>query len=121
MNASPNKRQSPRVPVSFLVRCGLGGIDEMWGEAANLSTGGIGIGINHPLATREKLEVDFLLPEKRRTLSMKGEVVWCQFHYDSDSESRTLFTAGIKFLDLGQPERSLLEDCVLRLLQERQK
>jgi hypothetical protein len=42
-------------------------------------------------------------PKTLNVHKWKGQVVWRQFHGDSSVQEETLFTAGIKFLNLNDP------------------
>jgi hypothetical protein len=46
------------------------------------------------------LTVEFVGPKTLNVHKVKGQVVWRQFHGDSSEQEETLFTAGIKFLNL---------------------
>ena len=99
MKNRQNRRKYPRVPESFLVNCQQADLARVGGKALNLSPGGIAIETNCPICVGEKLTVKFVEPKTLNTHSMKGLVVWRQFHGDSSVQAETLFTAGIKFLN----------------------
>ena len=61
---------------------------------------GIAIKTNCPIRVGEQLIVEFVEPKTLHFHSMKGLVVWRQFHGDSSVQAEALFTAGIKFLNL---------------------
>ena len=72
----------------------------MGGKALNLSAGGIAIKTNCPICIGEQLTVEFVEPKTPNVRKVRGQVVWRQFHGDSPDQEETLFTAGIKFLNL---------------------
>jgi hypothetical protein len=65
-----------------------------------LSARGIAIKTNCPICIGEQLTVEFVEPKTLNVHKWKGLVVWRQFHGDSSEQEETLFTAGIKFLNL---------------------
>jgi Tfp pilus assembly protein PilZ len=70
------------------------------GKALNLSAGGIAIKTNCPIRVGEQLAMEFVEPNTLNVHKVKGQVVWRKFHGDSSVQAETLFTAGIKFLNL---------------------
>jgi hypothetical protein len=100
MQSRQNRRKYPRVPASFLVSCQQADLTRVGGKALNLSPGGIAIETNCPICLGEELTVEFVEPKTLNAHSTKGLVVWRQFHGESSGQAETLFTAGIKFLNL---------------------
>ncbi len=100
MQSRQNRRKYPRVPASFLVNCQQADLTRVGGKALNRSSGGIAIKTNCPIRVGEQLAVEFVEPKTLHSYCMKGLVVWRQFHGDSSDQAETLFTAGIKFLNL---------------------
>ena len=100
MQSRQNRRKYPRVPASFLVNCHQADLTRVGGKALNWSPVGIAIKTNCPIRVGEQLTVEFVEPKTLNTHNMKGLVVWRQFHGDSSVQEETLFTAGIKFLNL---------------------
>jgi hypothetical protein len=84
----------------------------MGGKAFNLSTKGITINTNHPLRVGEQFTIEFVLSAVNSTIKAVGEVVWSKFHGDTAGERETLFTMGIKFLHLSEPQRTLIGEYV---------
>jgi hypothetical protein len=95
-----NRRKYLRVPASFLVNCLQADLTRVGGKALNLSPGGIAIETNCPICVGEELTVEFVEPKTLNAHNSIGLVVWRQFHGDSCDQTETLFTAGIKFLNL---------------------
>jgi hypothetical protein len=106
------------VPVDFPVRCQPAGSKEVGGQAANLSTGGIGLRTNSPIKTKEQITVEFMLPGVLSPSNLRGAVVWSKFHSDMAEAGGTLFTAGIEFLTLETSYRGHILDCLLKLFWE---
>jgi len=100
MQSRQNRRKYPRVQASFLVNCQQADLTRVGGKALNRSAEGIAIKTNCPVCVGEKLTVKFVEPKTLHSHSMKGLVVWRQFHGDGSEQAETLFTAGIKFLNL---------------------
>ena len=100
IQGQPNRRQYPREPASFLVSCQQADLTRVGGKALNWSPVGIAIKTNCPIRVGEQLTVEFVEPKTLNVHKVKGQVVWRQFHGDSFVQAETLFTAGIKFLNL---------------------
>ena len=98
--SQPNRRKYPRESASFLVNCHQADLTRVGGKALNWSLGGIAIKTNCPICVGEQLTVEFVEPNTLNVHRVKGKVVWRQFHGDSSVQAESLFTAGIKFLDL---------------------
>ena len=106
------RREIQRLPVSFLVDCKQDDLTRMGGKAFNLSTKGIAIYTNYPLRVGEQLAIEFVLSAVNSTIKAVGEVVWSKFRGDIACERETLFTVGIKFLHLSEPQRTLIGEYV---------
>lgn len=107
-----SRRETPRVEASSTVHLRQTGVNDMGGKIYNLSTGGIGIRTNYPIAKRELLALAFRLPDTIGLVQAEGEVVWRQFHGDTPGHEGTLFTAGIRFLSLDEPSRNAIYDYI---------
>lgn len=64
-------RQDVKVPVTLR----YGAKHRMRAELLNLSQGGVGIQVEHPLEV-SKLRLSFALPSSKRSVNLPGEVVW---------------------------------------------
>jgi hypothetical protein len=106
------RRKAPRVEVSSTVHLRQDDLIEIGGKIHNLSTGGIGINTNYPIARRERLTLAFHLPDTIGLVQAEGELVWRQFHGDTPNHERTLFTAGIRFLSLDELSRKAVHDYI---------
>lgn len=100
MKNRQNRRQCPREPASCLVSCQQADLTRVGGKTLNLSAGGVAIKTNYPICIGEQLIVEFVEPKTLIVQKWKGQVVWRQFHGDGPEQAETLFTAGIKFLNL---------------------
>jgi len=94
------KRKYPREPASFLVNCYQADLTRVGGKAINWSPEGVAIKTNCPIRVGEQLAIEFVEPKTLSVHKVKGQVVWRKFHGDSSVQAETLFTAGIKFLNL---------------------
>ena len=103
IQSQSNRRKYPREPASFFVSCQQADLTRVGGKALNLSARGIAIKTNCPICIGEQLTVEFVEPKTLNVHKCKGQVVWRQFHGDSSVQEETLFTAGIKFLNLNDP------------------
>jgi hypothetical protein len=110
-----NRREDPRVSVSFFVSCKHPDRIELRGAAYNLSVGGVAIRTNYLIGARELLTLEFLEPTTFKPVSLEGQVAWRQFHGHTPSEEDTLFTAGIEFLGLADPTRALISKSIQTL------
>jgi DNA-binding response OmpR family regulator len=87
-------RQCVDIPVTLLCDSKR----HMEAELVNLSQGGIGIYLKHPLRA-QKVQVSFALPETGRTIKVQGEVAW------TDQQGH----AGIRFLGAGAKAKKDLQ------------
>lgn len=107
-----SRRETPRVEASSTVHLRQAGVNDVGGKIYNLSTGGIGIKTNYPIAKRELLALAFRLPDTIAPVQAQGEVVWRQFHGDTPGHKGRLFTAGIRFLSLDETSRKAVHDYI---------
>jgi c-di-GMP-binding flagellar brake protein YcgR len=107
------RRKSHRVPVSFLVYCQQTELASIVARAYNLSTEGIAVKTNYPISNNEKLGMEFLIPNRSSPLRVVGEVMWRQFNGDTKGQQETLFSAGIKFMDIEDSTHSAIKQYLL--------
>ena len=107
-----SRRKTPRIEVSSIVHLQQADLNETGGKIYNLSTGGMGINTNYPVARRERLTLAFHLPDTIGLVQAEGEVVWRQFNGDTPGHDGPLFTAGIRFLSLDQTSRKAVQDYI---------
>ena len=112
MQLQRTRRKAQRVPASFIAYCGQADLNEVATKVFNLSTGGMGIKTNYPISPKENLAVAFHIPDTTNMVSVTGEVAWRQFHRDVLEIGEPVYTAGIKFLTLDEPSRSLISDYI---------
>ena len=105
-----------RVPVDFNVRCGKTNGTILKGTALNLSTGGLFIITAEPLLVGERLMVEFLLPGSPTPINLIGESVWSRSYIDRRGEDKPPHVAGIKFIDVPERYRHILQDYILEML-----
>jgi len=87
-------------------------MNEIATKVFNLSKGGIGIKTNYPISPQERLAVAFDIPDTTNIVSVTGEVAWRQSRRDVLKMGEPVYTAGIKFLTLDEPSRSLISDYI---------
>jgi LysM repeat protein/Tfp pilus assembly protein PilZ len=87
-------------------------MNEIATKVFNLSKGGIGIKTNYPISPKERLAVAFDIPDTTNIVSVTGEVAWRQSRRDVLKVGEPVYTAGIKFLTLDEPSRSLISDYI---------
>jgi len=107
------KRASLRIPASFRVRCQKADNEELGGTASDLSKGGLAFRTNTPIKARERLTVEFLIPDAPHPVSVSGEIVWSQFHEKILKITDSLFSGGIKFHRVEKQLQGLIQDCML--------
>jgi len=78
----------------------------------DLGTGGVFIATEHPQAVGEELNLSFTIPDSKKTLSVKGKVMWTQPKVTGRSD--ILAGMGIQFRDFTPEQRKLLEEFVNR-------
>ena len=105
-----------RVPVDFNVRCGQANGTILKGRALNLSTGGLFIITSESLVVGERLMVEFLLPGSLTPINIIGESVWSRSSSDGRGEDKPPHVAGIKFIDVPERYRHILQDYILEML-----
>jgi hypothetical protein len=74
----------------------------------------IAIKTNCPIRIGDQLAVEFFMPNTLSPVRVEGEVAWRKFHGDTSGQEETLFTAGIKFLNLEDSLRIALLEYVQR-------
>ena len=114
LEGEQQRRKSHRVSVSFLVCCQQTDLVRVVARACNLSTEGIAIETNYPISKNEMLGMEFLVPSSSNLFRVVGEVMWRQFHVDTSGRQETLFSAGIKFLDIEDSLRNTIEQYLLK-------
>lgn len=110
--AKRDRRKELRMAVSFLVSCQNLNRKKLGAKAYNLSAGGVAIKTNYPINIKEQYRMIFVVPERRCTIEVVGEVTWRQFHGTIAVPREALFTAGIKFHNLEEPSNTLICDYI---------
>jgi len=112
MQPQQTRRKTQRVPTSFVAYCLQDDLNEVATKVFNLSRGGMGIKTNYPISFKEQLSVVFHIPKTTNMVTVTGEVAWRQSRRDALKVGEPLYTAGFKFLTLGEPSRSYISDYV---------
>ena len=114
LEGEQQRRKSHRVSVSFFVCCQQTDLVRIQAKARNLSTEGIAIETNDPISKDEKLGMEFFVPSSRNPFRVVGEVMWLQFHGETNGRQETLFIAGVRFLDIEDSLRRAIEHYLLK-------
>jgi len=112
MKGQQTRGSRTRVPVSFPVRGQQADLTKVGGKACSLGAEGIAIKTNCPICIGDQLAVEFFMPNTLNPVRVEGEVAWREFHGDTSGQEETLFTAGIKFLNLEDSLRIALMEYV---------
>jgi len=92
-------RREARIPkslrVNYSTRSGNVGV-----VISNLSVGGLFVKTDQPLGNREKTDLVIFLPDKKKRLEVRGEVVWTSKLERVTPDGKLPPGMGIKFLDL---------------------
>lgn len=107
---SKNKRlDGERVQVEMLVDYNSDGTF-LFDFCKDLGAGGIFISSMNPKSPGEVVELTFTIPDNKKTLKLKGKVMWSQKPGISDKKSGM----GIQFTDYSRTERKILEEFIAR-------
>jgi len=88
-----------RAGVEVPVHLRMNGQERVEGRLINLSQGGLQVSTDAPLGSTKPLQVSFELPGAKSVLKAQGQVAW----------QDKLGNVGIRFVDLTQPQRHLLQ------------
>jgi hypothetical protein len=100
------------------VRCDLVDGTSLRGKIIDLSTEGISVKIDGPLPVREKVTVEFLLPNTLNSIQLSGEVVWYRVAQNGAGERKHPHFAGIKFDSLKEADRNFICSFSLKVLDD---
>jgi hypothetical protein len=112
------RRRNLRIPVNLDVLFRLARGVSFNGKALNLSSGGLHVRVTEPIVIREKLLVEFPLPEVPDLFKIPGETVWCRFHYEGNHSENPYHTAGIKFVEVPEVYLSVHRDYTFKMLRD---
>ena len=86
-NHSPTKefgeRKSLRVRVYLDVRCDLASGATVKGKIVNLGTAGVCVQTGDPVAVRQNLSMEFLLPNTLSSVQLEGKVAWVRLDHEA--------------------------------------
>jgi len=106
------RRQFIRFDLDADVRYNLAGEphsrDKMRGKAKNLSAEGVCIAVDKELPRDNDVQVDILLPGKRRPVRVDGKVVWVKKIPSSKRAKKDRFEAGIKIYTVDKDDENTL-------------
>ncbi len=75
----------------------------------NIGNGGILMQSNEKLIPSTCLCLDIILPNRKKPISAKGEVIWVKELPHTDEMGKRLFDAGIKFLSMNNMDKDTLD------------
>ncbi|MBL7069728.1 MAG: PilZ domain-containing protein [Candidatus Omnitrophica bacterium] len=106
----PERRQSRRVRAILPAKYSIDHKPRPKKESKskNISTGGILIQLNEKVLPATQLLLDIILPEDRKPVTARGEVVWINDLPETDETGRRLFDAGIKFTSMSPSDKERL-------------
>jgi hypothetical protein len=116
MEDERSRRKSLRAPVYLDVRCDLPDGTTVKGKAINLGTEGIYFKSPEPMTVGKNVEVEFLLPGTLNSLRLNGKVVWARAMDKEGETGDSSHVAGIRFENLGEPYRGMIQDYTLKML-----
>jgi len=96
------RRRAPRTPISSAANVAYPGAPDLCAVLSDISDGGTAIHIANRLPAACKVYFEFALPGQQQPVRLSGEVAW------QDASGRT----GIRFLDVPQSSRQLIETCL---------
>lgn len=102
--------REPRYRVEIRVDCSTKDLF-LANRITNISRGGFFIEANLPL--HSEIDLCFRIPESQMAIDAKGRVIWT---YDMKKDTARLVSgSGIKFTEMAQEDRNVLEDYLRRL------
>ncbi len=106
-----NRRRHPRVPLASRCWCETDGIT-LYARLVNVSEGGVFIRTFAPLRLGSPAKVRFVIDGSGREVTAEAEVVWVR---EAGSEPVPTPGMGLRFVGIGEEQRSLLREFVVRL------
>jgi uncharacterized protein (TIGR02266 family) len=102
--------REPRYRVEIRVDCSTKDLF-LANRITNISKGGFFIEANLPL--HSEIDLCFRIPDSQMAIDAKGRVIWT---YDMKKDTAQLVSgSGIKFTEMAQEDRTVLEDYLQRL------
>jgi Tfp pilus assembly protein PilZ len=118
MGEGRSRRKSLRVPVKLDVRFDRADGTTLKGRVINLSTEGIFIKTPEPMELAENVTMEFLLPGTLNSIQVTGRTVWTSSYEESEEPGDIAHAAGITFINLEEPYRSILREHILKMLDD---
>jgi len=106
----PERRQSVRVKAVLPTKYSIDHKPRPKKESKskNISTGGILMQLNEKVPPASQLLLDIILPNDKRPVAARGEVVWINDIPQMDKTGRRQFDAGIKFTSMSPGDKERL-------------
>lgn len=100
-----------RIAVNILVDYQAKG-NYLFDFCTDLGAGGVFIATEQPQNLGEELQLSFTIPDSKKTLTLKGKVVWIQPKVSAKPEIQA--GIGVQFIEFTPEQRKVLEDFVTR-------
>lgn len=78
------------------------------GLTSNISSGGLFVATDEPLARGDQIEVRFRIPGSEHVFQKRAEVAWIRPFDEGQSDSHQQAGAGVRLLDLSEDEKRML-------------
>lgn len=114
--SSKDNRDGNRIPIQLLVDYKSDG-HYLFDFCRDLGTGGVFIETNKPMPQGSEIDLTFTIPDSKKTLTTKGQVIWVQeplTHKVSDKNGSPTPGMGVQFKGFSENQRALLEEFVSR-------
>ena len=108
-----DKREETRIPVQMLVDYKCDG-NYLFDFCRDLGAGGIFIETKDPIAIGETIDCTFTLPDSKKTLAIKGEILWHQGETKGDDGETQPAGMGVQFCEYTEEQQKVLRDFVTR-------
>lgn len=103
-------RVNHRIPIQLLVDFRCDG-NYLFDFCEDLGTGGLFIQTESPLPEGSEIDLTFTLPDSKKTISTKGNVIWVQKKSEDAKKSTGM---GVQFHKFDSSERKELQDFLDR-------
>jgi hypothetical protein len=116
MDLNPSNRIGLRRPVNLEVHCALARGTTIKGRTLNLSVGGLFLRTRDSIALNEDMGLKFRLPDSLHIIEASGVALRCKSYTKNHHTGLRIHTAGVKFTQLNQSYREMIEDYTLNML-----
>ena len=116
MGTHKNRRKSPRVPVYIDVSCKLACGAHLKGKIIDLSEGGFFIKVTETVGLKERLTVEFRLPDIPAPMQLEGKVVWSRSYFNKANRSGIVHIMGVTFMNIKETHRRRIQKYILEAI-----